>query len=95
MTIPRDILKGWFGNIPTQENSEPDGNGNELYYGVAPATAQATDGSWIIAKGTYINSTQNGASVWWMTHSSFLIGTDINGTPVSWANAVGNNLVFP
>lgn len=95
MTIPRDIGRSWFGNLATQENSQPDGNGNELYYGIAPAIANATDGSWLIAKGIYTQTTQNGVSVWWMTHTSFLIGKDVNGTIVSWANAIANNLVFP
>jgi hypothetical protein len=95
MTIPREMYQTWFGSQPTQENSLPDGNGNELYHGVAPASAATTDGSWIISKGIYSQSTQNGVSVWWGTHYSVLQGYDSNGTPVSWSNAIAGSLVFP
>ena len=95
MTIPHAIYERWFGAALTQENSLPDGNGNELYHGIAPVNALATDGSWVIVKGIYQQVTQNGVQVWWGVHYSMLQGVDVNGRAVSWANAVGNLLIFP
>lgn len=95
MTIPREIYDRWFGRALTQENSLPDGNGNELYHGVAGISAQSADGTWVICKGIYQQTTQNGASIWWMTHVSTLQGYDSANTPVSWSNAVAGLLVFP
>lgn len=95
MTIPQAIYQRWFGAALTQENSLPDGNGNELYHGIAPNNAQVADGSWVIVKGIYQQVTENGVSVWWGVHYSMLQGTDGNGTIVSWANAIANLLVFP
>lgn len=96
MTIPREIYQRWFGASLTQENSLPDGNGNELYHGIAPNAALTTDGTWVICKGIYQSTTQNGVSgIWWMTHVSTLQGTDSASTVVSWANAIAGLLVFP
>jgi hypothetical protein len=95
MTIPKEIYQRWFGAALTQENSLPDGNGNELYHGIAPNNAAAGDGSWVIVKGIYSQVTEGGVTVWWGTHYSMLQGVDINGTVVSWTNAVAGSLVFP
>jgi hypothetical protein len=95
MTIPREIYQRWFGAALTQENSLPDGNGNELYHGIAPLNAAAGDGSWVIVKGIYSQTTQNGVSVWWGTHYSTLQGYDSAATPVSWSAAIAGSLVFP
>jgi hypothetical protein len=74
MTIPEHVIKTLYSHGDYQENIDFDGNGNEIYHGVAPNNALITDDQWVIAKGVYSNVTIGGASIWIMSHVSFLRG---------------------
>lgn len=74
MNIPDHFYRFLFSTSDFQENSEPDANGNESYHGIAPNTALPSQPFWIIGKGIYTSYTIGGATIWWMTHVSFLRG---------------------
>lgn len=79
MTIPEHFYRYMFSETPSQENIEFDTNGNELYHGVAPGSASNSDTNWVIAKGIYTQISVGTASVFVMTHVSYVKG-------VSWTN---------
>lgn len=72
MSISIHYQRYMFGLGDAQENADYDANGNEIYHGWGLNTILNSDSFWTIAKNIYTPTTINGATIYLLTHTSFL-----------------------